>query len=188
MILKAQYSDGEDLLLNGSPYIGFYHIEDKEFFTGKIPQDNRQRLVSRANNPSIFTYIDVAKNLVEIREPIKPYSYIPQPSLKDYQRGKIKRFFIGKRNDPSIIWEVKEKDYLRYLDNLGNELYYGTSLQWTIVGITNGDIETSPIRTLTVEDLNQKEIVSASKIIPGLRNYLSNFLQFYRKPEQFPKN
>ena len=64
-----------------------------------------------------------------------PYigTYIPWPTLKDFEKGKINRTFIEKRNE-SFIFEVNSKLASKIHRQMGEELYKLIKIEWYISG------------------------------------------------------
>jgi hypothetical protein len=92
-------------------------------------------------------------------------TYIPKPTVLDYKRGYIVRFFVQKANDDDApIFEIK-KEYVSTYTN--NPFYRIAILDWRITG-ERSDIKKS----------NSASVALGCKQIPSIYLYLPNLLQF----------
>lgn len=110
---------------------------------------------------------------------VKILTHIPNPKDLDYRRGFIKRFFIQKTNDKgSPIYEISQRDVNKFKTN---ELYTVVELKWRIKGpketIYDDD---GNIKDKAVSESNRIAIKLVSHLIPNLKLYLPNLLQFYK--------
>ena len=93
---------------------------------------------------------------------------IPSPTIDDYKKGYLQRYFIQKSNDESsYIYEV-EKYY--YTDVLTNPFLKGVTLKWKISG-----------KREEVREMNKKSVTYTSKDMKRLPLYLPNHLQFHKE-------
>jgi len=120
------------------------------------------------------------KELVKspIREEIIK-THIPSPTDNDYSRGFIKRCFIQKTNDKgSPIYEVSPSNSGKYK---ANPLYTLVELKWRIRGPKETQYnKTGDIENKSVSESNRIAIKLVSHLIPNLKLYLPNLLQFYK--------
>jgi hypothetical protein len=106
-------------------------------------------------------------------------AYLPVLKDVDYRRGFVKRYFIQKTNDKSSpIYEISSKDKNRFITNA---LYTIVDLKWRI----KGPIETQyddigNITDKAVSESNRISVKLVSHMIPTLKLYLPNLLQFYK--------
>lgn len=97
----------------------------------------------------------------------KVVAHIPTPTENEYIRGYLIRYFIQKLNDTtSPIYEVKTQSVNKFS---ANPFYVTVSLDWRLTG-TREEIKLS----------NSESVRIASEIIPKLKLYLPNLLQFYK--------
>lgn len=105
-----------------------------------------------------------------------PAHYTPELADYFYSIGNIKRYFIQKRNSPeNTIMEIDFTQYSKISstyssDAIDSKIYKGGYLLWTISG--NQDY---------VRMQNEKQIEELEKELKGIKKYLKNPLQFYRK-------
>jgi|TARA_R110000851_G_scaffold304873_1_gene462804 hypothetical protein len=105
---------------------------------------------------------------------------IPKPTDRDYTIGFVRRYFIQKVNDKGApIFELNGTNYDYALDD---PIYTGVIIKWRI----SGPLETKYndvgiVIDKSVSDSNRIAIQLKSNIIPNLKLYLPNLLQFYKK-------
>tara|TARA_Y100000592_G_scaffold100965_1_gene184131 strand:+ start:13808 stop:14383 length:576 start_codon:yes stop_codon:yes gene_type:complete len=182
-IQKALFTKGGEYLLDGEDYVGFYHVHpDKGPMVGKVhvPEPHK-RLVSIEENPLIVGYKNAytESDIIQVSQNTAlPFTFIPNPSDEDFENGFITRYFIAKRNDYNKLYETSEKEYPRKIAGLPEGLYAEMELDWHIT--KNLEQESSIAFMMTTESKNKKVVDDASKIIPTLKNYLSDLTQFSR--------
>ena len=103
-----------------------------------------------------------------------PVSYFPQPTMEDYQRGYIIRYFMKlKINKHSTILEVNEAEYNKFsADNVisGTSYFQNVSLRWKLTG-NRTDVIMGNTKTLETKEL----------LLPGLSKRIGNRLQFWKE-------
>ena len=138
------YSNGNEFLLDGRPYVGdYYKTSDGRYFTGKSPSNPPNNPLTEntdahsqeapdvnTTSPSLqasksnsyYTNSDVlyrlAKgiNLDDTRvAPKPPISSISKPTKQDYETGEFCRYFLKKRNEIAFL-EVSEETYTKYVN------------------------------------------------------------------------
>ena len=110
---------------------------------------------------------------------IRIKQYVPKPTEKDYTRQVIIRYFIQKANDKNgVIYEIDKNQKSKFQNN---PTYNFVELEWKI----SGDSETKTVgdfdEQITIEQMNQLSINTASFKRFYLKLYLPNLLQFYKK-------
>jgi hypothetical protein len=112
-----------------------------------------------------------------IRTTRKIESYIPTPTKSDYIRGFITRVFIQKVNDKaSPIYEISPERSSYYSSN---QLYSIVFCKWRISGPNKSYVKNG-ISHKSVSESNNSSIKLNNDIIPNLKLYLPNLLQFYK--------
>jgi hypothetical protein len=107
---------------------------------------------------------------------IKISTYIPNPSVSDYNNGYIRRYFIQRANDKSSpIFEVSLLEYERLLYK---PTYIGVSIKWRIKGPIS-QMEMDSVVDKGVKESNRIAISLVNDIMPNLKIYLPNLLQFH---------
>ena len=173
----GKYTEGGEFVLkNGELYVGSYHIlPSGQMFSGFRPEKGSVELFELRLNPTpdILRYNQITGK--EINRYSTPSSFSPNPTLDDYNRGKIERFFIQKRN--SALNSIMEIDSIQYNQiNVKNNpgingiIYNKVKLEWII-------------SKLPVDDASYLNGLTISKNTPNfpyLETFLTNTLEFYR--------
>jgi hypothetical protein len=116
---------------------------------------------------------------IVIRSNTKFKTHIPKPISSDYNVGYIVRYFIQKANDKgSPIYEVNHLTFRKMQSNVD---YQAIRLRWRIFGSKTEkyDVEGNQIDK-GVSVSNSIAIKNKSHLIPNLKLYLPNLLQFYK--------
>ena len=99
-ITTGQITDGGEFVLNdGSIYIGAFHIlPNGQRFTEFQPNEKSVEIFELRLNSTqdILRYNQITGK--SINKSVNPISFQPSPTLDDYKKGRIERFFIQKRN------------------------------------------------------------------------------------------
>ena len=105
---------------------------------------------------------------------------IPMPKDVDYKRGYIKRYFIQKVNDKgSPIYELNSTTFQSYKSK---PQFSSISLKWRIFGPTLPQYDSKGVVIdKSVSESNRIAIQLVAHIIPNLKLYLPNLLQFFKK-------
>ena len=103
-----------------------------------------------------------------------PNYYKPFPSLKDYSKGYINRYFVQKINDLTIT-EVNKEKYNSISKNYFNKLV----IQWIISGPKNSLYNNKILDRKGVQEQNIQTLVENEKSMKGIKNYLNNPLEFW---------
>ena len=136
---------------------------------------------SEANqeNPMVSKYKSILKKSKQQFKDIKIRQSKPEPLEKDYKIGSIKRYFIQKSNDKnSPIYEVNKRESSKYSRSTRYTL---AIIDWVISGGDSVKISDDITQTLTPEQMNQLSISNVSNIMPNLKLYLPNLLQYYKR-------
>lgn len=113
----------------------------------------------------ITTYASCLAQRGQEIEQIEVKTFFPTPTEQDYQAGYIVRNFIQKANDKDApIFEISET-YISIIQS--DALYTVKSIKWRIKG-----------NPQEIMDSNKKSINTASDVMPNLKLYLPNLLQF----------
>lgn len=110
---------------------------------------------------------------------IKFKTHIPRPTDKDYKAGYIRRYFAQRTNDKSSpIFEIDKFVFEKLKSTVS---YQVISLRWRISGskIPKYDFNGNQIDK-GVGNSNSITIKNKSHLIPNLKLYLPNLLQFYK--------
>jgi hypothetical protein len=144
---------------------------------------------NKTDSKKLIPYIDkvTQPNNIEydalVKKPIakSPQYMFPIPKLEDYQAGKFIRYFIRRRNDinSANIMEIDKDQFLSWKKpNFGidNELYIATEVEWKLTGPRFDDRSTVNI-VYGVEDTNRRIIELKDDEYPGIKNFLTNYIE-----------
>ena len=175
------YTNGEELAYtsNNKEYIGVYFAtSDGKFFTGNNPNskpnyslspisnspENRDPTLQSENIPEDYYVINdhyyFAKgvNLFDAGAPPPlPTTSFPTPTQKEYNVGKIQRYFLKKYNEIQYI-EITKEDYPKYTKRtkeVNSSLYLPFKLTWVITGDRNKAYNTNK-NLVSLTEKNQK--------------------------------
>tara|TARA_B100000530_G_C15876343_1_gene455523 strand:- start:319 stop:810 length:492 start_codon:yes stop_codon:yes gene_type:complete len=130
-------------------------------------------------NPMVTNYKSLLNKSKQEFKDIKIRQSKPELLEKDYKVGSIKRYFIQKSNDKeSPIYEVNRRESSKYSRSTRYNL---AVIDWVISGGDNYKITDDVTQVLTPEQMNQLSIANVSNIMPNLKLYLPNLLQFYKR-------
>ena len=180
---------------DGREYIGLYHqYPNGARYTGGRLTAVSQRLIGYTRSMQVATRIDPAgsgqptySNQIyfelskrkygqkgrQYHRYVPPSIFYPDPSPEDYAHGSIRRYFLQKKNEAALIYEVSEPMYSsrNNSNNIGidNALYRSLILTWYINGLE------TDTRNTNIENLRRRNME-----MPGLIDYLTDPLEFYR--------
>ena len=197
LVNPGLYASGDDFIdkNTGKVYRGAYHSNfNGSLFSGADPYDaNKKPLAANPNKITAQCKVQLVSiqnkeynnlnnknsNLLKYGE--DPKSFTPKPLVKDYQRGSINRYFAKRATEkPPRIIEISEKAYKSILNKDGKYNYaiwrIGKVL-WRI----SGDNEQE------VTNTNKQQVENANKEFRGIKSFLRNLIQFYKKREDIEK-
>lgn len=106
-----------------------------------------------------------------------PSTYLPRPTQADYSYGFITRYFVGKRNQKTII-ETNARDY----GMTDATMFILAKCDWQITGPRNNVYGDTMLQISGVEEYNRIQVNKLKKTLPGIENILTNYLQFWAGP------
>jgi hypothetical protein len=183
---------------NGKPYSGYYHqLFDGKIYSGKTPLEPTKRLLTTIpkneslnqiqNTPTNLEYSNLTQKNQKLFEYGKnPTAFIPQPKGEDYKRGQIERYFAKKRNEtPSRILEINQSTYNDIITQSGEynyALWQVVKIFWKISGPLRDTRNPNGIITAGIVDTNERLVNFTNREFRGIKQYLSNLIQFSIKP------
>lgn len=116
-----------------------------------------------------------AKQITKILENT-PQQFKPIVTQADSERGFLTRYFVRQTNDKTFIVEVDKNQYSRFKEN---PRFITTQLEWKIVG----KLDTIKLQTganlYGIKDVNRITVADADLTFGGLRDYISNYEEFW---------
>ena len=190
---------GEFADQNGNDYSGSYHEQyDGSIFSGPDPYaPNKQLLSPKAAQlentkvPNIsenIIYSNLNQNNSELyKYGLDPEPYFPQLTGEDYKRGNIIRYFAKRANrKPDQIIEIDSTTYDDLIKQGGTynyALWRVTSMLWKITGPLYDSKDKYGVLRAGIVDTNERLRETANQNLRGLKQYLSNLIQFSVKPD-----
>ncbi len=106
--------------------------------------------------------------------------HIPIITQTDLDNGYVMRYFTRQSNHTTgEIYEISKQTFDRFRTN---SLFQTLELKWKIVGALD-DIIRNDIRIYTgVLSANMITLANAEAVLPGLKQKLSNLVQYYKGP------
>ena len=195
---KGEFSEAD----TGKEYEGFYHETfNGKTFSGKDPLDPNRKLLTKSSTfgqdtnitsldklPEGLSYEGLGNTKGEIyRFGEDPISYTPRPTGEDYKRGQIIRYFAKKRNETPIrIVEINKEVYDDLSSRNGTYNYALWSilkLFWKITGPLYDSKDQYGVLTAGIVNTNERLREEANQNMRGIKQYLSNTIQFSVKPD-----
>jgi len=183
-IVTNLYTNGKEFMLeDGTEYIGFYHrYIDNVVSTGSVPHKSQSK--------KLISYIDQILqpgNLVYdklIKKPLPdffPFYILPIPDLDDYENGKFTRYFLRRRNYSTYedIIEINKPQWKLWKKpntGINENLYQGLELSWKLTGPLH-DVPNTFNTEYGVADTNQRLVFLKDREMPGLKNFLTNYIE-----------
>ena len=184
---------------NGGDYSGSYHEQyDGSVFSGNDPYSPDRQLLTKkplkeelTKVPSISENIAYSKlnqkNQDLYKYGLDPEPYFPVITNQDYKRGNIIRYFAKKANStPVQIIEISQGvfDDLSKKGGLYNYALWRTiSVIWKITGPLQDSKDKYGVLRAGIVDTNQRLVEEANQSMRGIKQYLSNLIQFSVKPD-----
>jgi len=180
-ITNDLYTTGKEYMtLDNVEYIGPLH----RYITGEIYTESSW---NSKLSKKLITYVENVNTADETYKSLQPTLNVtfatpstitPQPTKSEILDGKMKRYFIKRKNDANVM-EVDSNQYNNWLTNvIDKKMYDGVELTWFIGG-TIQDEQRHGINIAGVTTNNSKQRSYASRIIPGLSEKLANLLELY---------
>jgi len=192
------FTKGEEFVdSRGKPYNGPYHqLFNGQIYSGATPLEPTKKQLFKRNIKessqvsNTFTNSEYSrlnpKNQELFRFGKNPTAFIPQPKGKDYKRGQIERYFAKKRNEtPSRILEINQSTYSDIFTQSGEynyALWQVVKIFWKITGPLRDTRNINGTITAGIVDTNERLVNFTNKEFKGIKQYLSNLIQFAVRP------
>ena len=183
-IVTNLYTIGKELMLvDGTEYVGFYHrYIDNTVATGAVPHKSNSKKLIRYINQILQPNSLIYNTLIKKRLPeVFPTQALVIPDLDDYENGKFTRYFLRRRNystyeDIIEIDKPQWKLWRRQGSGINEKLYQGLELSWKLTGPLH-DIPNTFNTEYGVADTNQRLVFLKDREMPGLKNYLTDYIE-----------
>lgn len=120
-------------------------------------------------------YPNVSDSTIKKLEAIPEYVR-PVVILSNKEDGFITRYFVRKITDTSMIIEVDKKQYTEFKSNTR---FITAEVRWKIVGKKETIKQSNDIELLGTIDTNKIAVTNADLTFGGLRNYITNYSEFW---------
>lgn len=120
-------------------------------------------------------YKNESEKLTSILESI-PQQISPTVTQSDSDAGYIMRYFIRQANDTTFVTEIDKKQYERFKQN---PRFTVVEVKWKIVGKLETIKYNTGVNLYGVKDQNRITVANADLTFGGLRNYITNYEQFW---------
>ena len=182
-IITDLRTDGKEWMLeNGTEYIGFYHkYIDGTVLTGAV--------FNRLESKTLIPYVNliaqpetvVYDSLIERKKFSYPYATVNLPIQKDFKKGQYTRYFIRKINSKTSadIIEIDKDQFDKWKqDKIDRSLYIATEIGWKLTGPKFDVKVNNTIAEFGVFDSNKRFTQLKDKQLPGLKLYLTDYLEY----------
>lgn len=176
-VITGQYtSGGEYVFADGTDYIGPFHIlPTNQLFTGTRPESKSKEIFEKRldTTPDILRYnVNTGNSSPRYETPV---AITRVPTSEEYKIGEMERYFVQKRNSPlNTIIEIDgvqfNKINTRNNPGINGIIWKELLLIWKIGKLPMEDVSSWNLRLI-----NEK-----NNDFPGLKNFLSNSLEFYK--------
>ena len=183
-IVTSLYTSGREFMLeDGIEYVGFYHrYIDGVVNTGAVPHKSNSKKLIKYVNHILQPYNLVYNKLIKKRLPaVFPAQSLIIPNLDDYENGKFTRYFLQRRNYSTYedIIEVDKPQWNLWKKpnkGINEKMYRGLELSWKLTGPLHDVLNTFNTE-YGVADTNQRLVFLKDREMPGLKNYLTDYIE-----------
>lgn len=176
-LITGQYSAGNEFVFaDGTDFVGMYHITPTgQRFSGPRPEKTTREIyvkkISQTTDSLVFNRVKGS----DYPKYVNPVLITPIPTYEDYNRGKIQRMFLQKRNSPlNSIIEIDAQQYNKVnttnKPGINGVIWNKLLIEWVISKIDSKD----------AAYINHYTLVSSENKFPHIGTYLKNTLEFYR--------
>lgn len=187
-ITRNLYTSGKQYMLeDGTEYIGNYHT----YSTGEIYTESGWNPYQSIKLIPYKTTYQVEKNLTyqgitktPLDKFVAPTYYYAILKESDYVNGSVNRYFVQRNNLANAVFSIIEIDSKQFSTivtsgkGINGNLYTGISVPWKLIGPKNDVYDTNGVRIQPgVEDTNRRVVEINNVKMPGLLNYVNDFIE-----------
>jgi hypothetical protein len=202
-IITNLYTKGNEFVINGKDYIGaYYKTFDGKVYAGKNPiNGSSQELKPLTNDNTLFLNNIQSKggilvdpntkgyinnpNVTDVNLYIIPTQFYPKPTVNDYQKGYIMRYFAKKRNDIGYVIEINKETYLSIINQdkvYDYVTYQAIDVFWQITGPLRDDRKDKQYKIAGIIDTNKRLVESKDKAFRGLIEFIGDKYDKFARP------
>ena len=183
-IVTNLYTAGKEFMLaDETEYVGFYHrYIDNTVATGAVPHKSNSKKLIKYIDKILQPYNLIYNKLIKKRLPESfPTQALVIPNLDDYENGKFTRYFLRRRNYSTYedIIEVDKPQWNLWKKpnkGINEKMYRGLELSWKLTGPLHDVLNTFNTE-YGVADTNQRLVFLKDYEMPGLKNFLTNYIE-----------
>jgi hypothetical protein len=176
-VITGQYTSGNEYVFSdGIDYIGPFHVlPSNQYFTGPRPESNSKEIFEKRQDIALDQLIYNRKTGNSISRYETPVAISRNPTSDEYSIGQMERYFVQKRNSPlNTIIEIDGIQFnkINQQNNPGinGMIWRGLLINWKISKLPMNDAYYA----------NRQIILKEENNFPGLKNFLVNYLEFYK--------
>lgn len=164
-------SGKEWMFIDGTEYVGIFHIYSSFPFSGSTHTIESVRLYPYTNDVVYIEYLNLKTvtipNIVGVHNP---------PTKNDYDIGFMIRYFCSKRNENKIV----ETDKNLYNKLISNSFYKVINLEWKITGPIQDVVKNEIVVEFGIIDTNRRTLQITESKMPGISLYLKDLTEYAR--------
>lgn len=168
------YTKGNQFSLDFKEYIGEYHYQGNDAYTGPEVMINSKKLSRYNKNLDIMIYDNIKPiTLKNVTLYVEPEDCFVEPTENNYIDGYFIRYYVKRRNGiDATIYEINSDEVSRYGKPGGIDpgLYQLEELIW--------NISKSARYPDSIQQQNMKNILTANKKMSGLVDIHLNYFEF----------
>lgn len=128
------------------------------------------------NNEVVDKFYKTRKSEMRDLLSVNPQLATPVVTQQDAKQGYIMRYFVRPVNDSTNITEIDKNQY-EILKS--NARFITAEVKWKIVGKQETRPFDSRVNIYGIGDMNRMEVANVDANFGGLKNYISNYLEFW---------
>lgn len=186
------YTKGNEYFLPSTnlPYIGYYHNDTYgNAWTGQTHTNTSIQLIRPPQ-------VSIPDNINKLEaSPVKYSQLVPNkvpnlslyknnslpPTQEEYNKTYTTRYIISyKLTSKPVYVDVNKDTYFKMINSPDKQYYYYGEVLWKISGPLYDEKQNNILVKGGVIDSNKRSVQQAQTNIPGVENYLTNLLLYYK--------
>jgi hypothetical protein len=194
---QTYYTDGGEYYYptNKADYVGFYRKDIRGYaYSGQFITNQSILLLPAFQTPITNPYVSISSTeaneytsilkktiSVDLYAPI-PVNNAEPPSQQEYNQGYYTRYILQyKLSSQPVFIEVNKGTYFAYVNSTAKQYFGNVELLWKISGPFYDQYQNGILVKGGVIDSNKRSLQQAEKVMPGISNYLSDLLLYYKR-------